>query len=124
MAIEEYDIIVIAQKIVSKSETRIIDIETIVPSDRAVELSKVHEKDPRLIQLILNESKKIVRLTKRHIIVQTKHGFICANAGIDQSNVSKDSKYVLLLPDNPDNSARKLRENVFEMTKKKCISNC
>lgn len=118
MAIEEYDIIVIAQKIVSKSETRIIDIETIVPSDRAVELSKVHEKDPRLIQLILNESKKIVRLTKRHIIVQTKHGFICANAGIDQSNVSKDPKYVLLLPDNPDNSARKLREDLFEMTKK------
>ncbi|HKR74752.1 MAG TPA: coenzyme F420-0:L-glutamate ligase [Candidatus Nitrosocosmicus sp.] len=118
VAIEEFDILVIAQKIISKSEARVIDIETIVPSDRAVELSTVHDKDPRLIQLILNESKKIVRLTKRHIIVQTKHGFICANAGIDQSNVSKNPKYVLLLPDDPDNSARKLREDIFEMTNK------
>ena len=93
-------------------------MESIVPSDRALELSKVHEKDPRLIQLILNESKKIVRLTNKHIIVQTKQGFICANAGIDQSNVSKDPRFVLMLPENPDRSARKLRENIFEITKK------
>lgn len=93
-------------------------MESIVPSDRALELSKVHEKDPRLIQLILNESKKIVRLTNKHIIVQTKQGFICANAGIDQSNVSKDPRFVLMLPENPDRSARKLREDIFEITKK------
>ena len=118
LTIEEYDILVIAQKIVSKSETRIVDMESIHPSDRAVELAKVHDKDPRLIQLILNESKNIIRLTKTHIIAQTKHGFICANAGIDQSNVLKDPKYVLLLPEDPDSSARKLRKKIFEITEK------
>ncbi|WP_148686840.1 coenzyme F420-0:L-glutamate ligase [Candidatus Nitrosocosmicus hydrocola] len=118
LAIEEYDILVIAQKIISKSETRIVDMQSILPSDKAVELARVHDKDPRLIQLVLNESKSIVRLTKRHIIAKTKHGFICANAGIDQSNVSKDPKYVLLLPENPDESARKLRKDIFETTKK------
>jgi coenzyme F420-0:L-glutamate ligase/coenzyme F420-1:gamma-L-glutamate ligase len=118
LTIEEFDILIVAQKIISKSESRLVDMESIVPSDRALELSKVHEKDPRLIQLILNESKKIVRLTNKHIIVQTKQGFICANAGIDQSNVSKDPRFVLMLPENPDRSARKLREDIFEITKK------
>ena len=118
LTIEEFDILIVAQKIISKSESRLVDMESIVPSDRALELSKVHEKDSRLIQLILNESKKIVRLTNKHIIVQTKQGFICANAGIDQSNVSKDPRFVLMLPENPDRSARKLRENIFEITKK------
>ena len=118
LTIEEFDILIVAQKIISKSESRLVDMESIVPSDRALELSKVHEKDSRLIQLILNESKKIVRLTNKHIIVQTKQGFICANAGIDQSNVSKDPRFVLMLPENPDRSARKLREDIFEITKK------
>lgn len=118
LTIEEFDILIVAQKIISKSERRLVDMESIVPSDRALELSKVHEKDPRLIQLILNESKKIIRLTNKHLIVQTKQGFICANAGIDQSNVSKDPRFVLMLPENPDRSARKLREDIFEITKK------
>jgi coenzyme F420-0:L-glutamate ligase/coenzyme F420-1:gamma-L-glutamate ligase len=118
LTIEEFDILIVAQKIISKSESRLVDMESIVPSDRALELSKVHGKDSRLIQLILNESKKIVRLTNKHIIVQTKQGFICANAGIDQSNVSKDPRFVLMLPENPDRSARKLREDIFEITKK------
>lgn len=118
LEIEEYDILVIAQKIISKSEGRMIDIASIFPSKKALELARVHDKDPRLIQLILDESKKIIRLSKKHAITQTKHGFVCANAGIDQSNVSKDPRYVLLLPQDPDSSARKIRKKMFELTKK------
>ena len=118
LEIEDFDILVIAQKIISKSEGRMINVESINPSNEALELARIHEKDPRLIQLILNESKRIVRVSKKHIISQTKHGFICANAGIDQSNVSNDPKYVLLLPEDPDRSARKIRKEIFEISKK------
>ena len=118
LEIEEFDILVIAQKIISKSEERMIDLGSIKPSTEALELARIHQKDPRLIQLILNESKKIIRQSEKHIISQTKHGFVCANAGIDQSNVSQDPKYVLLLPKNPDSSARNIRKEIFEKTKK------
>ena len=118
LEIQNSDILVIAQKIVSKSEGRMINLESVIPSSRALKLASIHEKDPRLIQLILNESKKIVRLSKRHIISQTKHGFVCANAGIDQSNVSRDSRFVLLLPEESDISAEKIRKEIFEITKK------
>jgi coenzyme F420-0:L-glutamate ligase/coenzyme F420-1:gamma-L-glutamate ligase len=118
LEIEEFDILVIAQKIISKTEKRMVNLESVIPSIKALELARIHEKDPRLIQLIINESKKIVRLSHKHIISQTKHGFVCANAGIDQSNVSKDPKYVLLLPENPDNSATNIRKEIFELTKK------
>lgn len=118
LEIQNSDILVIAQKIVSKSEGRMINLESVIPSSRALKLATIHEKDPRLIQLILNESKKIVRLSKRHIISQTKHGFVCANAGIDQSNVSRDPRFVLLLPEEPDISAEKIRKEIFEITKK------
>ena len=114
LEIQNSDILVIAQKIVSKSEGRMINLESVIPSSRALKLATIHEKDPRLIQLILNESKKIVRLSKRHIISQTKHGFVCANAGIDQSNVSRDPRFVLLLPEEPDISAEKIRKEIFE----------
>ncbi|HEX5905331.1 MAG TPA: coenzyme F420-0:L-glutamate ligase [Candidatus Nitrosocosmicus sp.] len=118
LEIEEFDILVIAQKIISKTEKRMVNLESIIPSNKALEIAKIHEKDPRIIQLILNESKKIIRLSRKHIISQTKHGFVCANAGIDQSNVSKDPKYVLLLPENPDSSATNIRKEIFERTKK------
>lgn len=113
------DVIVVAQKIVSKSENRIVNLETVVPSQFAIDISKIHQKDPRLIQLILNESNKIVKLTDKHLIVQTKHGFICANAGIDQSNVSDGTSLVLLLPKEPDQSARIIRNCLLALTSKK-----
>jgi coenzyme F420-0:L-glutamate ligase/coenzyme F420-1:gamma-L-glutamate ligase len=113
------DVIVVAQKIVSKSENRIVNLKTVVPSQSAIDISKVHQKDPRLIHLILGESNKIVKLTKKHLIVQTRHGFICANAGIDQSNVSKDVSSVLLLPEEPDKSARVIQKSLYELTSKK-----
>jgi len=72
-----------------------------------------------LIELILSETSKIIRITKKHLIVETKHGFICANAGIDQSNVSGDSQKALLLPENPDLSARNLSRSIHDLAKKK-----
>jgi len=113
------DVIVIAQKIVSKSENRLINLETVVPSKSAIDISKIHQKDPRLIQLILDESNKIVKLTRKHLIVQTRHGFICANAGIDQSNVSEDISSVLLLPKEPDTSARIIQKSFYALTSRK-----
>lgn len=117
--IYDNDIIVVAQKIVSKSENRMRDLRNIIPSRRSIRLANFHNKDPRLIELILSEATKIVRITKKHLIVETKHGFICANAGIDQSNVSKDSQHALLLPENPDISARNLRKSIHNISGKK-----
>lgn len=116
--ISDYDIVVVAQKIVSKSESQIVDLKKVVPSMSAQKIANIHPKDPRLIQLILNESKKIIKVTNKHFIVQTHHGFICANAGIDQSNVSRDADLVLLLPKNPDESARLLQKSLLKLTSK------
>lgn len=122
MQICENDIIVVAQKIVSKSENRFRDLRYVTPSPKSIRLAKYHNKDPRLIELILGETSRIIRITKKHLIVETKHGFICANAGIDQSNVSGDSQMALLLPENPDTSARNLRKSMHNISGKKvCI---
>jgi coenzyme F420-0:L-glutamate ligase / coenzyme F420-1:gamma-L-glutamate ligase len=118
MQICDNDIIVVAQKIVSKSENRLRDLRNIIPSPKSIRLANFHNKDPRLIELILSETTKIIRITKRHLIVETKHGFICANAGIDQSNVSEDSQKTLLLPENPDISARNLRKSIHNISGK------
>jgi coenzyme F420-0:L-glutamate ligase/coenzyme F420-1:gamma-L-glutamate ligase len=113
------DIIVVAQKIVSKSEDQFRNLSKIIPSPTSIRLADFHNKDPRLIELILNETTRIIRITKKHLIVETKHGFICANAGIDQSNVSGDSQQALLLPENPDISARNLMRSIYNTTRKK-----
>lgn len=118
LQINDDDIIVIAQKIISKSEGRICYLDDIVPSKKALAISALHEKDPRLIELILRESIDVVRVTNKNLIVETKHGFICANAGIDQSNVSADSNAVLLLPEDPDESARKIKNYIHHELKK------
>jgi coenzyme F420-0:L-glutamate ligase/coenzyme F420-1:gamma-L-glutamate ligase len=117
--IHDSDIIVVAQKIVSKSENRLRNLRNIIPSPKAIQLAQFHDKDPRLIELILSEATKILRITQKHLIVETRHGFICANAGIDQSNVSEDSQQVLLLPENPDISARNIRKSIYEVSGKK-----
>ncbi len=116
MDIDEKDILVIAQKIISKQEGRIIKLDSISPSLLAEGIGSQYQKDPRIIELILNESKRIVRMRNGVIIVETKQGLICANAGIDESNVPEG--YVTLLPINPDASARKIRDDIKNKTGK------
>ena len=125
--IQDQDILVIAQKIVSKAEGRAVNLNSVIPSQRAIDLAKQTEKDPRLVELILEESNEVLRTRLGVIIVEHKLGFVCANAGIDHSNVgsSKDfsrseskEDYVLLLPENPDQSAQILRKQIEERTGK------
>jgi len=116
--IKNGDIIVIAQKIISKNEGRTISLKNILPSSRSIELAKKTNKDPRIVELIIKESRKIVRVFNNTIITETQHGFICANSGIDQSNVSKSKNLVLLLPKDPDKSANKLKKEIYEKTRK------
>ena len=109
------DVLVVAQKIVSKSEGRAVDLRSVTPSDEAVRLSaELDDKDPRLLELILRESRRIVAKGRSTIIVETHHGFVCANAGIDQSNIGVH--HALLLPKDPDGSARRIREEVQRLT--------
>ncbi|MBI4131407.1 MAG: coenzyme F420-0:L-glutamate ligase, partial [Nitrosarchaeum sp.] len=96
------DILVIAQKIISKQEGRIIELSSVVPSLLAEGISSEYEKNPHIIELILNESKQIIRMERGILIVETKNGFICANAGIDESNVKNG--FATLLPLNSDKS--------------------
>ncbi len=113
------DVIVLAQKIVSKSEGRWVDLNTVKPSHQAKKYAQYVDKDVRLIELILRESKRVLRTRGGMMIVQHKLGFICANAGIDHSNISKDGalaeNYVLLLPENPDLSAKQILKNLFDI---------
>ncbi len=110
------DVLVLAQKIVSKSEGRVVDLATVTPSDRAKELALAVDKDPRLVELILSESTEVVRHRKGVLVVASRHGLVLANAGIDRSNVepatggTAASENVLLLPENPDRSCAGLRE--------------
>jgi coenzyme F420-0:L-glutamate ligase/coenzyme F420-1:gamma-L-glutamate ligase len=108
----ENDVLVVAQKIVSKAEGRVVQLDRIQPSVRAVELAGKLDKEPAVIEIILSESRRIVRLGRRTIIVETHHGFVCANAGVDLSNVGLGR--VALLPKDPDASARTIREEIQE----------
>lgn len=114
------DIVVVAQKIVSKSEGRQIALDGVQPSLEAEKLAAEIDKDPRLVELILQESSEVVRKSPGVIIVRHRLGYVTANAGIDQSNVDHSgSEYALLLPEDPDLSARRLRERLQEMTGKR-----
>jgi len=130
--LEDNDILIIAQKIVSKAEGRMVDLATVVPSQPATDLAKQTEKDARLIELILQESNEVLRTRIGTIIVEHKLGFICANAGIDHSNVdsplpwgeglgvrAKTEEWVLLLPQDPDLSSRKMRDEIQSKTGKR-----
>jgi len=111
------DVLVLAQKIVSKSEGRAVDLHAVVPSEEAARLSADLEgKDPRLLELILQESRCIVAKGRSTIVVETHHGFVCANAGIDLSNIGMGR--ALLLPKDPDRSARRIREELQQLTGK------
>jgi coenzyme F420-0:L-glutamate ligase/coenzyme F420-1:gamma-L-glutamate ligase len=116
LVLEDNDVVAFAQKVVSKSEGRLIDLATITPSAKALELAAVVQKDDRLVELVLRESRRIVRTAKDVLIVEHRLGFVMANAGIDQSNVSGSSESALLLPEDPDGSAQALREEILKRT--------
>ena len=137
--LEDNDILVLAQKIVSKAEGRMVNLEIVNPSQRAIELAEETQKDPRLIELILQESNEVLRTRAGTIIVEHKLGFVCANAGIDHSNVNpplmlsgavvqskqgegprvmENNEWVLLLPQDSDHSSRKMREEIESKTGK------
>jgi coenzyme F420-0:L-glutamate ligase / coenzyme F420-1:gamma-L-glutamate ligase len=109
------DIIVIAHKVVSKAEGRVRSLSDVVPGDYAVELARVGGRDPRLVQVVLDETREVVRASPGVIVCETRHGFVCANAGVDQSNVPGDDT-VLMLPLDPDASARRIRARLRELT--------
>ena len=114
--IEDGDILVIAQKIISKQEGRLIDLSTVKPSLLSEGISSQYQKDPRLTELILSESKRIIRMKNGVLIVETNDGLICANAGIDESNVKEG--FATLLPLNSDQSAKNMREKILKKTNK------
>ncbi len=115
VALERGDVLVVTQKVVSKAEGRTVDLATVEPSAFARKLAEQWEKDPRQVELVLRESVRIVRMDRGVIICETRHGFICANAGVDASNVGKGGA-VTLLPLEPDASAAAIRERALGAT--------
>ncbi|MFL6511788.1 MAG: coenzyme F420-0:L-glutamate ligase [Nitrososphaera sp.] len=105
--IQDSDIVVVTHKIVSKAEGRVVHLDSIKPSAKAITMAKMHDKDPRIMELIFKESTQILRAKNGIIISETKHGFVCANAGVDQSNSEGDT--AVLLPVAPDDSAYRLQ---------------
>src|SRR5450631_2935899 len=112
------DVLVFVQKVISKAEGRRVDLTSVVPGARALELAQTVHKDPRLVELVLRESRRVVRCAKDVLIVEHHLGLIMANAGIDQSNVADPAsgEFALLLPENPDASAARLREHLYGLT--------
>ncbi len=109
------DIAIVSQKIVSKAEGMVVPLSKVRPSDFAKTIAKESGKDPRQVEVILGETKKIIRMKGGHLITETKHGFICANAGVDQSNVGNGDS-VTLLPRNSDASADTIRKTIHQIT--------
>jgi coenzyme F420-0:L-glutamate ligase / coenzyme F420-1:gamma-L-glutamate ligase len=118
LTLRDDDVLVFAQKVISKAEGRLVDLDEVVPSAWALELSQTVQKDARLVELVLRESRRVVRTAKDVLIVEHRLGFIMANAGIDQSNVAHPAggEFALLLPEDPDASAAQLRERLRTVT--------
>ena len=112
------DVVVVSHKIVSKSEGRLIDILTVKPSNQAKSIAERTKKDARVIELILRDSKQIVKANRDALVVRRKDGFVCLNAGVDKSNVDGNTIYARL-PENPDKSAMKIRSEIEKQTGKK-----
>lgn len=107
------DVLVIAQKIISKAEGRCVALDSVTPSERAHEIARAAEKDPRVMELVLRESREVLRVKPGIVIVEHRLGFVMANAGVDRSNVDSDAEdQVLLLPENPDASAARIRSQI------------
>lgn len=115
--IQEGDILVITHVVVSRTEENIVNLNSVVSSDFAKSFAQRFDKDPALIETVLRESRSIVRMGNGKLITETKHGFICANAGVDQSNVPGE-RNVALLPENPDRSAQEIRRKIMRLTGK------
>src|SRR5713101_3141209 len=117
VGIRQGDVLVIGQKAVSKSEGQLVDISQVHPSPRAIELGKRTGRNPGFVDLVLRDTSKVVRADKSALIVRTKHGWTCLNAGVDKSNVKGPLTFALL-PDNPDASARKIRGLIKRLTRR------
>ena len=117
LAPEDGDVLVVAQKIVSKAEGRYVDVSAVQPSQRAIALAAEVDKDPRFVEVVLSESKRVVRRRPGLLIVEHRRGFVMANAGIDHSNVAAGvgTAQVLLLPVDPDGSAQALRRHLMDV---------
>jgi coenzyme F420-0:L-glutamate ligase / coenzyme F420-1:gamma-L-glutamate ligase len=115
--LETGDVLVVAQKVVSKSEGRLVSLRTVTASDEAVRIASrlVASPDPRMVQVVLDESVRVIR-SERALITETRHGFVCANGGVDHSNVPGDDE-LTLLPEDPDASANRLRDRLRELTR-------
>jgi len=111
------DILVVTHVVVSRAEGNVVNLDDVAPSEFAKNLASQYNRDPSLIEVVLRESKSIVRMGEGHIIAETKHGFICANAGVDRSNVPGE-RNVALLPVDPDASAQRIRKRIKELTSK------
>ncbi len=111
VGVENGDVFVICQKVISKAEGAIIDLKTITPSPFSEQIAGLWEKDPRMVEVVLCESSRIVRMKNGVIITETKHGWVCANSGVDASNSYGDD-IVIVLPKDPDASARRIRDEV------------
>ena len=111
--IEDGDVVVVTQKIVSKAEGRVMTIDEVEASPLAIAITEGHRRDPRHTEMILRESRRVVRMDRGVIISETYHGYICANAGIDASNIPGDNA-ICLLPVDPDASARRIRDAIRE----------
>jgi coenzyme F420-0:L-glutamate ligase/coenzyme F420-1:gamma-L-glutamate ligase len=117
LEIADGDVIVIAQKILSKAENRIVKLKGVSPSRRAMGIAKVTGKSPRFVELVLGETETILKASPEVFLVKDKRGLVCINAGIDKSNVEGRGKFALL-PENPDASAEKCRKEIRELTGK------
>jgi coenzyme F420-0:L-glutamate ligase/coenzyme F420-1:gamma-L-glutamate ligase len=113
--IQNGDVIVVTHVIVSRAEGNTVNLDTITPSAFAKGIAEQYGKDPALVEIVLRESKSIVRMDRGILITESKHGFVCANSGVDKSNVPGD-KVVALLPKDPDASAAKIRDDIRRLT--------
>jgi len=113
--IQNGDVLVITHVIVSRAEGRVVNLDEVVPSEFAKNIAEQYGKDPTLVEVVLRESKSIRRMGDGKLITETKHGFICANSGIDKSNVPGE-RNVALLPEDPDRSAEEIREKIRRLT--------
>jgi len=118
VVLSDGDVIVVAHKVVSKSEGRIARLKDVKPSKRAVEIAKVTLRDPRLVELILRETRSVVKASPEIFIVENRQGWVCINAGVDKSNVEGEDAYALL-PTHPDESARQICSEIMKLTGKK-----
>jgi len=113
--IQEKDVVVITHVAVAKAEGNVVNLDEVVPSDRAKEIALKTDKDPALVEAILRETKEIVRMRRNSLITETKSGIVCANAGVDRSNIEGE-RNIVLLPKDPNMSAQKIRQKIRSLT--------